>query len=282
MGNNGRTLAVPNWAFKGPFDLFRGASGALLGTFPTALVYFFVYDRVSQALESTAARPPKLAAAADRAAHVHLLSAAAGALASSVVRVPGDTLRHQTQAYMHRSVFAAFRNITSERGLRGLYLGYLPTLLRDVPELAVQFSVYELLRKAAMRHRAAACGPAKPPRSHQLATWEHLLLGGTAGGVAASVTMPLDFVKTRQQCGAAGGVAALVRSVVAAEGLGGLFQGLVPRVCHVACTSAVFFGLFEGAKLLLKPEREELDADLLRKLSLKRRDHVWKRQLVLE
>ena len=93
---------------------------------------------------------------------------------------------------------------------------------------------------------------------------------------------PAAARQTRQQCGAVGGAAALVRSVVAAEGVGGLFSGLGPRVCHVASTSAVFFGLFEGAKLLLKPDRTEHDRLLLPKLIRKRRDHVWKRQLVLE
>lgn len=266
VGRHGRTLTVPNWAYKGPGDIYRGVTGAVLGTLPTALVYFLVYDRTSEALER-AGWPHQRARSdgehQDRAASVHLLSAACGALASSVVRVPGDTIRHQTQAYMHRNVFAAARTILSTRGVGGLYLGYLPTLLRDVPELAVQFTVYEALRKGVMRHRAHQWGDPQ----HKLATWEHLLLGGLAGAAAASVTMPLDFVKTRQQCGAVGGVAALVRGVVAAEGYRGLFSGLGPRVCHVAATSSVFFGLFEGCKLLLKPDRTEQDRLLLPKVS---------------
>lgn len=280
LGGRGRTLAVPNWAFKGPFDLYRGVSGALLGTLPTALVYFAVYERVSAALEAQppppdqsigegrgvageeASRAPQAHRPRPRsAATVHLLSAAAGAVASSVVRVPGDTVRHQTQAYMHRSVAGAFTSIVASRGVRGLYLGYLPTLCRDVPELAIQFSVYEALRKAVAGRREAAPNG----RPQKLATWEHLLLGGLAGAVAACVTMPLDFVKTRQQCGAPGSLASLVRGVVATEGVAGLFQGLAPRVLHVAATSAVFFGLFEGAKLLLKPDREDSDKMLFRK-----------------
>jgi hypothetical protein len=129
--------------------------------------------------------------------------------------------------------------------------------------------------------------------------------------------MPLDFIKTRQQCGATGGAVALVRGVLAAEGAAGLFRGLGARVCHVAATSACFFGCFEFTKLLLKPDRTEADRLLLPKVSKatalhktllcllscalapwpgapadaprhrpqlirKRRDHVWKRQLVLE
>lgn len=62
----------------------------------------------------------------------------------------------------------------------------------------------------------------------------------------------------------------------------GLFKGLGPRVAHVALTSATFFALFEYTKLLLKPQRVRGDFLLLPKLIRKRRDHVWKRQLVIE
>ena len=73
----------------------------------------------------------------------HLVSASAGALASSIVRVPTDTIRHRVQAYLHPNVFRAGICILRKEGLLGLYSGFLPTLLRDVPEIALQFALYE-------------------------------------------------------------------------------------------------------------------------------------------
>ena len=35
------------------------------------------------------------------------------------------------------------RHIVTSEGVRGLYQGLLPTLLRDVPEIAIQFALYE-------------------------------------------------------------------------------------------------------------------------------------------
>ena len=35
------------------------------------------------------------------------------------------------------------RHIIASEGMRGLYQGLLPTLLRDVPEIAIQFALYE-------------------------------------------------------------------------------------------------------------------------------------------
>lgn len=59
-----------------------------------------------------------------------------------------------------------------KEGIAGLYHGLLPTLLRDVPDIAIQFTLYERLRKTLERRRAVA----------KLRTWEHLILGGFAGG----------------------------------------------------------------------------------------------------
>ncbi len=37
-------VGVDNWFFKGPADLYRGVTGAILGTVPNALLYFAVYE----------------------------------------------------------------------------------------------------------------------------------------------------------------------------------------------------------------------------------------------
>lgn len=71
---------------KGSRDLMRGGQAAVLGTLPTALVYFSVYEATREVLQRILP---------DQPARVHLSSAAAGALASSVFRVPGDSVRHQ-------------------------------------------------------------------------------------------------------------------------------------------------------------------------------------------
>ena len=69
-------------------------------------------------------------------------------------------------------------------------------------------------------------------RVTKLATWEHLLLGGMSGAVAAAATCPLDALKTAQQVvvgGAAPSVGPLcaLRTTVATNGPGALFVGMV-------------------------------------------------------
>ncbi len=65
------------------------------------------------------------------------------------------------------------RSIVAKEGVLGLYHGLLPTLLRDVPDIAIQFALYERLRKALERRRNVT----------KLRTWEHLILGGFSGAI---------------------------------------------------------------------------------------------------
>jgi hypothetical protein len=51
------------------------------------------------------------------------------------------------QAGVYPNVFAAARSITSAAGPRGLFTGYLPTVLEDVPDMAIKFAAYESMRQ---------------------------------------------------------------------------------------------------------------------------------------
>eukprot|EP00898_Chlorokybus_atmophyticus_P003880 jgi/Chlat1/4493/Chrsp29S04433 len=253
---------IDNWWYKGPKDIYLGLTCAVIGTIPTALVYFAAYEFSKRQLEKIL--PP------EAGSFVHIGAASTGALTSAFVRVPADTLKHRVQAYVAPGFVEAAKDVVAKKGLRGFYSGFAPTVMRDVPEIAIQFTVYEFLRRKLERSRQVK----------KLRTWEHLLLGGLAGSGAALCTMPLDLVKTRQQCGLQGSVLSAMRSVVEKDGVGGLWAGLGPRLTQVTIMSAVFFGLFEYCKLVVKPDRMPDDALLLPKLVRKRRDKIWKRQFV--
>jgi solute carrier family 25 S-adenosylmethionine transporter 26 len=257
-----RVIRAQNWLIKGPQDIYLGFTGAVLGTIPTAFLYFTAYEWCKRQLQKRG----------HDNAMTHVVSASAGAVISAFVRVPTDTLKHRVQAYMHSNIFEAGRHILAKEGIAGLYHGLLPTLLRDVPEIAIQFALYERLRQSMESHR----------RVPKLQTWEHLVLGGFSGACAATATMPLDNVKTIIQCSRSQPIAQVLQQTMQDQGVSGLFAGLGPRVTQTAIMSAVFFTLFEFWKSQLKPEhfRDPQDKLLRPKVWRKRRDHVWKRQFV--
>jgi solute carrier family 25 S-adenosylmethionine transporter 26 len=77
--------------------------------------------------------------------------------------------------------------IIRSEGVLGFYRGYLSTVLREIPFTCVQFPLYEYFKSyAAYRKQQAVADP-----------FDAALCGSVAGGIAASVTTPLDVIKTR-------------------------------------------------------------------------------------
>jgi len=256
---------VQNVLYRGPRDIYLGLGGSVVSTLGVGWLYFSTYQAVKGTLDEVL--PESWASLG------HMTAASAGALVSAIVRVPGDTLKHRVQAYFYPDCWTAARDLVRREGLGGLYKGFGATLIRDVPEIAIQFTVYESMR----RHLAQKRGQATLP------TYEHLLLGAIAGSVASSCTMPLDYIKTVVQCGRAEPLWEVVVKTVQAEGPKGLFKGMAQRVAMTTIMSAAFFGLFEFWKNVLKSadERKGVDRKVLRKMITKPRVKVWKRQLSL-
>jgi solute carrier family 25 S-adenosylmethionine transporter 26 len=170
---------------------------------------------------------------------VAFVAGGAGALGGSVVKVPLAVCIRSVQAGIYPSARSAAASIVAAAGVRGLFTGYLPTLLEDVPDMAFKFATYESLRAAhtALTGRRAGVG-------------EELAMGATAGAVAAAATTPLDVVKTNMMCAAAArpSMRAAARQALAAGGPAGLFRGVGPRALSNGLNSAIFFAFFSALR----------------------------------
>ncbi|KAK9810207.1 hypothetical protein WJX72_006645 [[Myrmecia] bisecta] len=175
---------------------------------------------------------------------IGFLAGATAAVGSSVVKVPLAVCIRSVQAGMYANFFQASSSIVKAAGVRGLFTGFLPTLLEDVPDMAVKFTVYETLRPL---HRKVFHG-------RQPTVVEDLLIGGVAGGVAAAATTPLDVVKTVMMCTASSRptVVGAARGVMAqGKGLEPFFRGVGPRALSNGLNSAIFFCFFEAIRQVL-------------------------------
>ena len=267
--NGRRIIGCRNFACFGPRDLYRGFTSSLLGTMPTAMTYFFVYERArfvgravkrvyiwpscasaltvcflpcflqrrrwAQYAQADTVMLERTACAANAGIKPwvakrsgpdwisHMAAAAGSAVVSALPRVPGDTIRHRVQAYLHPNSFRAVPQLLKAKGLPGFYSGFRPTLMRDVPEIAIQFAAYECLRSAVQGRN----------QGKKLATWQHLLLGGLSGALAACTTMPIDVLKTQMQCSSGAQAGSLriackaMQHTLAEKGPTALFTGLV-------------------------------------------------------
>jgi hypothetical protein len=117
----------------------------------------------------------------------------------------------------------------------------LPTVLEDVPDMAVKFAVYETMRNVHARLNGG--------RSANVA--EDLIMGGVAGAAAAAATTPLDVVKTVMMCSASSRptiVSAAAGIMKEGRGLAPFFRGVGPRALSNGLNSAIFFCFFEAIR----------------------------------
>ena len=93
--------------------------------------------------------------------------------------------------------------------------------------------------------------------------FQSVCCGALAGAISASLTTPLDVVKTRLMTQVHGeavnkvaavmysGVSATVKQILKEEGWIGFTRGMGPRVVHSACFSAIGYFAFETARLTI-------------------------------
>jgi solute carrier family 25 S-adenosylmethionine transporter 26 len=136
-----------------------------------------------------------------------------------------------------------------------LFTGYLPTLLEDVPDMAVKFAAYETMR--TMHRRLTG------REQEEAAAAADISIGLIAGALAAGATTPLDVVKTRMMCNASqrpsftGAIAGVWRDSPAGLGRArAYFTGVGPRAFSNGINSAIFFCFFEMMRASLKKWEE--------------------------
>jgi len=236
-----------------PQNLFRGVFGSLTGQIPYGMLTFGSYEVYKSKL--LAAFPN------NNPFPLYVAAAILGDLTGSFWLCPSEVVKQQMQGGMHASLQAAVGSIYASAGMRGFYRGYVGQIMRDVPFRAVQLPAYEVVKKAWVRRFAT---DSKTKAVRELQPLENMAVGIVAGTFSAAITTPLDVIKTRLMTGAGrvtlGGAATMAKQIVAAEGVRGLYRGLVPRVVYVGPSVGVFFVVYEATKAHLKREAEQLKA----------------------
>ena len=158
---------------------------------------------------------------------------AAGAFAGCVVEAafyPLDTVKTRLQARRHGERVRVFR---------GLYRGLGGNLVGVAPATALFFAAYEPMKAALASGRDGGDGGGGGVVSH-------LTAGAVAGLVSSVVRVPTEVIKTRRQVGASAG--ASVRSIVAANGVAGLFVGYGSFLLRDLPFDAIEFAGYESMK----------------------------------
>ncbi|XP_042861327.1 S-adenosylmethionine mitochondrial carrier protein-like [Penaeus japonicus] len=218
--------------FKG---IYSGIGPAAIASAPTAATFFLAYEGVKQLFSNRV--PSKYEPG------LHMFAASAGEVAACVIRVPMEVVKQRMQAQLYRSSIQVVRVTLQREGFRGLYRGYMSTVIREVPFSIIQFPLWEMFKKSWSHHQGRCVD-----------SWQSSLCGAVSGGMAAAITTPLDVAKTRIMLAdhnssiAKGNIANAIRIVYGQQGVSGLFAGVVPRTMWISLGGAVFFGIYEKSK----------------------------------
>ncbi|KAJ6839763.1 S-adenosylmethionine mitochondrial carrier protein [Iris pallida] len=159
----------------------------------------------------------------------------------------------------YTGMFQAGQSIWKQEGLKGLFAGYWPTIVRDVPFAGLMVTFYEAL-KDVTKYGKETFLPDSDMQTN--GSFEGLILGGLSGGFSAYLTTPLDVIKTRLQVQGStiryDGWLDAFQSIWKTEGLNGMFKGSVPRILWYVPASALTFMAVEFLREQFNEKSDEI------------------------
>jgi len=170
------------------------------------------------------------------------------------VVTPMDVIKIRLQAQQHSMVdpldipkysnagHAAY-TIVREEGISALYKGVVLTALRQATNQAVNFTVYQEMKKYARNLQEL----------DELPSYQHLILGGVSGAMGPISNAPIDTVKTRIQRSTSSEsgwrrFSEVTVEIMRKEGWRAFYKGLTPRVLRVAPGQAITFMVYEKVR----------------------------------
>uniref|UniRef100_A0A7N0UTA5 Mitochondrial carrier protein n=1 Tax=Kalanchoe fedtschenkoi TaxID=63787 RepID=A0A7N0UTA5_KALFE len=244
MYKNAFDVIVKTFQSKGILGFYSGLSAVIVGSTASSAVYFGTCEFGKSVLSKMEGFPAVL---------IPPTAGAMGNIVSSAIMVPKELITQRMQAGAKGRSWQVLLKILEKDGVLGLYAGYSATLLRNLPAGVLNYSSFEYLKAIVLSNTG----------QRNLEPAQSVLCGALAGAISASITTPLDVVKTRlmtQVRGDAvgkaaevvyGGVRQTVKQILMEEGWVGFTRGMGPRVLYSGCFSAIGYFAFETARLAI-------------------------------
>ncbi|CBI17440.3 unnamed protein product, partial [Vitis vinifera] len=270
--NDGRLTNLPTYKntahaiftitrLEGLRGLYAGFYPAVLGSTVSWGLYFFFYGRAKQRYSKNGTQ--KLSPG------LHLASAAeAGALVSLCTnpiwviktRLQLETPLHQTRPYS--GLYDALRTILKEEGWSALYRGIAPSLFLQVSHGAVQFMVYEELRKFVVEFKCKESNKNLGSDAKLLDSVDYAVLGASSKLAAILMTYPFQVIRARlQQRPNRDGIPRymdswhVVKETARFEGFRGFYKGITPSILKNLPAASITFVVYENVLNLLRLKR---------------------------
>lgn len=211
--------------------LYNGLSASLLRQLTYSTTRFGIYEEMKSRFaskkerdpttgDSTKAKPPSLPLLIAMASTSGFIGGIAGNAADVLnVRMQHDAALPPSQRRNYAHALDGLARMVRTEGPASLFRGVWPNSARAAAMTASQLASYDVFKRTLLR---------LTPMQDNLAT--HFSASFLAGIVAATVTSPIDVIKTRVMSATGGdhGVVRVLREVYAKEGMRWMFKGWVP------------------------------------------------------
>jgi len=181
-----------------------------------------------------------------------LIAGACAGMTATALTHPLDTVRLRLALPNsgYNGMGHAVATMVRTEGVVSLYKGLVPTLIGIAPYAALNFASYDLLKRYAYEGGRI-----------QQSTVSNLLMGATAGTVAATVCYPLDTVRRRMQMKGSmyKNQADALATIWKTEGLRGFYRGWAANTLKVVPQNAIRFVSYETLKGLLGVVKAKTD-----------------------
>jgi len=237
---------------EGIAGVYAGLTPTLVMSVPNTVLYFSAYDEISSKLRNYNYSPMW------NNTFVPLFSGSTARIVATTVTSPFELIKTR-QAASASSMSDVINDIIKKgNGLKSLYRGLAPTLLRDVPFSAIYwFSLEHFQSLLNQNYRKSKNNETSIPRYISLCNT--FLSGAMSGMIAATLTTPFDVLKTRQQTSNQGATTRKLlwqfNHILKTEGfVNGLMRGNTTRVIKVAPACAIMISCYEFGKNIFSSE----------------------------
>ncbi|KAF9791948.1 mitochondrial tricarboxylate transporter [Thelephora terrestris] len=223
---------------KGITGLYSGCTALIVGNSVKAGVRFVSYDKFKGILadsEGKVSAPRSLVA-----------GLGAGMTEAIFAVTPSETIKTKLiddakrPIPQYRGLIHGTTQIVKAEGLRGIYRGLFPVMMRQGANSAVRFTTYSTLKQFC---QGATRG------GQELPTVVTFGIGGIAGLVTVYTTMPLDVIKTRMQSLEARSQYRnsfhCAYRIFTEEGVLRFWTGTTPRLVRLVLSGGIVFTVYE-------------------------------------
>ncbi|KAF4470063.1 dicarboxylate carrier [Fusarium albosuccineum] len=224
----------------GPLGLYSGISASLLRQMTYSTVRFGVYEELKTRLSNRSdGGNPSFPTLVALAAGSGFLGGIAGNFADVLnVRMQHDAALPPAERRNYRHAFDGMVRMAREEGPKSMFRGWWPNSARAMFMTAGQLASYDVAKSLLLKYT---------PMEDNLKT--HFTASFFAGLVAATITSPIDVIKTRVMSSShSHGVLHLIGDIYRSDGLMWVFKGWVPSFLRLGPQTICTFVFLEMHK----------------------------------